>query len=117
MTPELWAGLAEALAYGAGTHTIGDVVKEIESGDCQLWTAERAAIVTELWFAPRRTIVNFWLAAGDMAPVIALSHHILGWAKTVGCTRAVMTGRRGWERALADEGWTRDAVLLGREIL
>lgn len=105
MTTETLAGLEKALAAGGDTHTIGDVVAAVLAGEAQLWEDEGALIVTEIQVYPRKRTLHFWLATGGMAPVIALSHRILAWGREQGIETATLAGRRGWERALAGDGW------------
>lgn len=107
--------LEKALELDGG-HTLGDVLEMVERETAQLWESPDAVIVTEVHDFPRQRVLHFWLAAGEKDAVIELSHRALAWGRTIGCQRATLSGRRGWERALAKEGWTADAVLMGREI-
>lgn len=109
-------GLKEALQYSGGTHTLGDVLQRVTEDHAQLWETENAAIVTEVYDYPRQRVVHFWLATGELHAVIELSNHVLEWAKRIGCERATLAGRRGWVRALADEGWEPMLTLMGREV-
>jgi len=34
------------------------------------------------------------------------------WARFNGCSKLTLAGRRGWERALKDQGWKADLVFL-----
>lgn len=95
-----------ALQYGDGTHLIEDVEARIEDGTAVFWPGERSAIVTEIIETPRKTILNFWLAGGDldettnhMRPVIE------AWGKSQGCTASSIVGRPGWVRTLKGEGY------------
>ena len=113
MTP----GLTEALERGGSTHTLDDVLKQVERGDAQLWTTEGAVIVTEVSDTPQKRVIHFWLATGELESVIGLSHKILEWAKdTMGCEQATLAGRKGWTRALATEGWHPMLVVMGRDL-
>lgn len=116
MKLELLTGLQQALEYAGGTHTLRDVAEQIRAGDAQIWVDEDAVIVTEIHQTPRMKVCHFWLASGQMDAVVELSHHVLEWAHGVGCTRATLSGRRGWERALAAEGWSLATVVLQREV-
>lgn len=109
-------GLAKALEYAGGTHTIEDLLDQIKRGDAQLWTSENACIVTEVQDFPRKRVLHFWLAAGGLHPVIALSRDVLDWSKSIGCASATLTGRRGWEKVLASEGWSPMLYTMGREV-
>lgn len=116
MTPELLAKLEEALEAGGQTHSLADVAEMIQSGDAQLWIDEEAVIVTEIIPQPMRRTLHFWLAAGTLDKVIALSNELLEWGKQMGCDHATLSGRRGWVRALASEGWEEELVLMGKDI-
>jgi len=116
MRPEHVGGLREALRRGGDTHTLGDVVRLIDSGDAQLWEEGDAVIVTEVHQTPRKRLIHFWLATGDLASVVALSHRILGWARAEGYDGATLTGRRGWERALRDDGWELTMTMMSRGV-
>jgi hypothetical protein len=110
------AGLVEALERGGSTHAVEDVLREIEKGEAQLWEADGALIVTEIHDTPRKRLLHFWIATGELEPVIALSHRALEWAKEQGCTQATLAGRKGWEKALASEGWSPTLILMSREV-
>jgi hypothetical protein len=118
LTPETAAGLDAALGYAGGTHTLGDVLETILAGGAMLHEREGAAIVTEFLEYPRRRVLNFWLATGELDAVIALSRELLERAKNEwGCQEAVFLGRRGWEKALTSEGWAREPmVLMSRQL-
>lgn len=107
--------LDAALAYAGGSHTVDDVVEGVKNGEMQLWHRPGALVVTELLPFPRQKIVNVFLAAGTMEGVEALADEIEGWAKAEGCTKARLTGRKGWARSfLARTGW-RDTELVTLE--
>lgn len=72
--------------------------------------------MTQLIDEPQMRVCHFWLAAGELGGVVALSRKVLGWAKDNGCARATLAGRRGWVRALASEGWQEELTLMGREV-
>lgn len=108
--------IAAALEHGPPTHTVEDVLEEIRLQRAQLWEGAKSIIVTEVQDYPRARILHFWLAAGDLDEVIALSHIAMDWGRANGCERATLAGRRGWERALKSEGWNHQLVLLGRPL-
>lgn len=98
-------GLEEALAYGGGTHTILDVLDQIQRGEAQIWANEEACIITEVHAYPRAKVLHFWLTTGALDAVLALEDEALAWGREQGCTSATLAGRRGWERVLASHGW------------
>jgi hypothetical protein len=97
--------LRQALAEGGNTHTVEDVLAEIERGDAQLWIDDGALIITKVEQYPQARVLSFWLAAGELEPVKALRKRAMEWGKSRGCDRAVLVGRRGWLRALKDTEW------------
>lgn len=116
MTEQALDGLSAALKYGGGTHTLEDVAAQIASGDAQVWAEADAMLVTEIHDTPRKRVLHFWLATGELKDVIALSHKVEDWGRDMGCTAATLTGRKGWERALRSEGWKPTLTVLQREL-
>ena len=117
MTEHSIAGIEKALEAGGGTHTVGDVVRQILAGDAQLWEDEDALIVTEINVYPRKALVHFWLATGELDAVVRLSHRVLEWATdTMGCDGATLSGRKGWVKALKGEGWNEMVTVMERPL-
>lgn len=108
--------LRRALDIDGGTHDIDDVLDKVQRGEAQLWTSPGAVIVSQIVDAPLARELHFWLAAGELQDVITLSHRVMDWGRKMGCTRATLHGRKGWVRALAEEGWQQTAVVMGREL-
>jgi len=110
-------GLEKALAHSLGTHSVGDVVAQILSGDAQLWEDEDALFVTEVHDTPQKKLLHLWLATGDMAALRRLHHRILRWAyEEQGCEMVTLAGRRGWERELANDGWAPVMTVMSKEL-
>lgn len=111
---ELWThheeGIAEALDRCGDPNTVADVAVEVLAGGAQVWGDEHALIITQLV----EGYVHFWIATGELDPVVELSKEILAWARDLGYEKATLTGRRGWVRALQREGWSERAVLMER---
>lgn len=111
-----FAGIEDALRQGHDGHTVADVLDAIERGDAQLWCNADGVLITEVHHTPRALVLHFWLAAGELHAVIELSNDAMKWGRVIGCTRATLTGRRGWERALRNEGWSFVHTVMGREL-
>lgn len=109
-------GLEIALAHGGDTHSVEDVLQQIERGDARLWLGEDALIVTEIHDYPQRKVLHFWLATGEIASVVALSNTILAEGKKMGCAQATLAGRKGWERVLGADGWSPMLRVMSKEI-
>lgn len=109
-------GIEKALAVGGGTHGVMDVLQQLSKGGAQLWTDEDALIITEVHDAPKLRELRFWIATGKLDAVIQLSKRVLDWGREMGCDQAVLTGRRGWVKPLAAEGWEPWMVVMGRKL-
>lgn len=114
MSPAHLSGLVEALERGGSTHTVEDVLRQVEAGEAKLWVRGAALIVTEIHQTPQVKVLHFWLATGSLDEVVALSREVLEWGRAQGCEQATLAGRRGWERVLASEGWAPMLTLMGR---
>lgn len=95
-----------ALEHTHGTHTIADIEDGIASGAYQFWCTENSTAITEIIEFPRLKALNFFLLGGDLSELLdILEPHICDFAKFMGCTRVMGTGRKGWERVLADRDY------------
>lgn len=103
-----------ALALCGGTHSEEDVLAGLLTARFQLWPGKNSAIVTSVDVNPRNKVVHFWLVGGDLEEVKQMQEPILAWAKSLGCTVATATGRKGWERVLPE--WKVQAIMIAREI-
>lgn len=109
--------LEKALELAGDTHTVADVAYEVERGEAQLWVEGDGMLVTQLDYKPHEVILIFWLAAGDMEDVLGLEELASAWGREIGCTRARMTGRKGWARVLADRGWEQAPAVMYEKAL
>lgn len=91
-----------------------------ERGESHFWDGPNSCIVTEIIESPRKRFLNFFLAAGCMRELEAMTPLILEWGKSVGCTHAILTGRKGWSSDrlfLHRTGWkTEDAVIMEKDL-
>lgn len=113
------AQIEAALEHAGGTHTFDDVAERVADGRMQFWPGVKAAIVTEILEYPRLKALNFFLAGGvgGLSEIEAMTPGILDWGRSVGCTQAVFTGRRGWERTfLSRTGWTPKLVVFDKAL-
>jgi hypothetical protein len=109
-------GIEEALRLGGGTHTYQDVVDQLQMGEAYIFENEDGLIVVEVHDTPRKRVLHFWLATGNLDAVIALSYEAEAWGKTIGCEMATIAGRRGWERVLKSEGWSPLLSYMGKKL-
>lgn len=116
ISPAHLNGLKNALQHGGGSHDLSHVWDAVHAGKAQLWVEGDACIVTEVNDAPNHSELHFWLATGSLDDVIALSNKLLVWGKEMGCDVATLSGRRGWTKALAAEGWEPQMVTMARRL-
>ena len=106
-----------ALAYAGGSHTYDDVRELVEQGRLQFWPGVHSAVVTEIIESPRTRLLNIFLAGGNLAEIEAMAPGILEWGKQQGCSSAVFTGRKGWERTfLMRTGWAPSLVVFEKKL-
>ena len=103
--PEKIARMQKALQWGGNTHDVASVVAMLKAGRARLWENEAGVIITEFEEYPLMKTVRFWLIFGELKHCLALEDDILADAIGQGCTMAVATGRKGWQRAAAPTGW------------
>ena len=99
------ARFEQALRRAGPTHTVADIVKLIQERRAQLWERDDGVIVTEILEYPLVKTINYWLAAGSLPACLALQADIDEFARAEGCEIATISGRRGWGRAAAADGW------------
>lgn len=98
--------LLEALAHGDGRVNEALLISGLVKGDYQLWRTANSAGVTQINSNPFSKTLFIFLSAGDLNEI----EHVAGpvvekWAADQGCTSIILSGRRGWERALRPLGY------------
>jgi hypothetical protein len=102
----------EAALERAPTHTIEDIEIGLVRGIYVFWPASRSAAITEIHIYPRAKHMHLFLAGGDLDELKSMVPMWRSWARFNGCSKLTLAGRRGWERALKDQGWKADLVFL-----
>ena len=117
-----WARLEphieNALGYAGGTHTVEDVFLGVANGDYQFWPGSESAIVTEIIEYPRKTVLHYFLAGGNLAELEQMADEIEEWARNqCDIDTIALTGRKGWTRSfLTDRGYTQSSVSMTKEL-
>ena len=110
-----WPLLKASVMRYADTHRKRDVLEAIRSGKAKLWTTPNAALVTLLDTYPTGLKeIRGWLAGGDLEEIKGMIPQIEAYGRAMGCTRAVIHGRRGWLRAF--DGYREAAVTMTKEL-
>lgn len=105
--------IEDAIAYNGRTMTIDDVEAGIVSGKYQFLPDSASAMVIEIADLPRKKLVNFLLAGGDLNQLQKAEQKVTKWARQVGLDGAMIIGRRGWGKAL--EGYKEAATVYMKE--
>lgn len=112
----VWPMLKRAVDRWGPTHRKWHVWTLVESGNAQLWTTNRAAILTTVDVLPTGLKeLSWWLAGGDLKEGLPLVPGIEQWARGQGCTRTIIRGgREGWAAVLTD--YRRAAITLVKDL-
>lgn len=106
-----------ALEYAQGTHEFSDIAAGILTNRYQLWAGEKSAVVTEVIVNPRKKVLHYFLAGGDLDELKLMRPHIEEWGVKQGCTRVTLAGRPGWAKTfLKDEGYEPAWFILKKEL-
>lgn len=109
--------LLEALAHGDGRVNEALLVAGLVRGDYQLWRTPNSAGVTQVVSNPFNKSLFVFLSAGDLDEVLfACANDVEQWAKAQGCTAMMLSGRKGWERALRPLGYAFSSTNLIKQI-
>ena len=110
--------LDRALRYAGGSHTADDIEAAVERGDLQRWDGERSTIITEIKQTPQQRILLFFLAEGDMTELRGMARGIEDWGRSLGCSRAQLIGRKGWERSpiARFDGWKLTSIVMEKDL-
>lgn len=112
---ERW--IKAALEYDGDTHDIEDVMLSVAAGERQFWPGQRSAVITEIMRYPKKTVLHFWLAGGDLQELETMLPPIEKWAREQGCSRITLAGRRGWERTfMRDAGYESRWAVMAKEL-
>lgn len=101
-----------ALRHSAGTHTIEDVEDGVRASRYIVWTGTKSVAVTEFHQFPQARFLHIFLAGGDLEELKSMVPTWVNFAQFNGCSQLTICGRRGWERALREQGWNADLVCL-----
>ena len=97
--------IEDALAYSGDTHDFVHIVDGLIEGKFQFWSNEECCVITEVIDYPKKRVLHIFLAGGKLDHIRALEEKAVQWAKSIGCSAFTLTGRKGWEKALKNDGW------------
>lgn len=107
--------LAAMLRYGK-THDKEHLWELIEKGEVQLFPLPHGAFCATIQTYPTELReCHFWLAGGDLGEMQKVEPLTMKWAKSLGCQRATLRGRKGWVKVLPP-GWEDVGTILVKEL-
>lgn len=108
-----------ALLEAGGLMTLDDLIGLAKAGKVQLWSNDDAdaLIATEIMTYPRRTILNAFMAAGELRSIRALYPAVETFARAHDCAVIVCAGRPGWGRVGRAGGWQLHAMVFVKNLL
>lgn len=83
----------------------------------QHWEDGETVVVTEVKQYPLLKACEVFMVAGDLNTAWKIeAEQIVPWAKSIGCTRMVGRGRKGWAGSAKQHGYDRQLVIAMKEI-
>ncbi len=110
--------LMEANQYGDGRHGEDELIQGLLTHDYMLWTTDNSAAVFQVVVtqaSARKDLIVF-MAGGDLQEITDAEPHVVEFARGIGCTHIQTVGRKGWQRALATQGYEFASVTLIKEL-
>jgi 3'-phosphoadenosine 5'-phosphosulfate sulfotransferase (PAPS reductase)/FAD synthetase len=98
--------MAAALEYDNCGRKIEDVGAAYVAGDGELFTSANSALLAKCEHTQEGRMLDLFLVGGELREIEGdLIPQAEIWGKVMGCTLAVIGGRRGWGRALRRYGY------------
>jgi hypothetical protein len=113
---ELQRRLQRALKTAGDTYALEDILEKIDAGLMQAWRQGESIAVTEVMTAPRKKYLNIFLAVGDLAEIEIIRQQIERFAREQGCSFIQATGRGGWVRYAATQGYAAVQTIYRKEL-
>lgn len=114
--PELLERIDTALLRGGDHLRYADLVALARVGKAQFWANETAAVATEVLKYPQRSIMNCFMAAGELRGLFRMQDVITDFAREHHCSHMICHGRVAWGAVGARHGWHPRAMLFVREV-
>jgi hypothetical protein len=115
---DFWRPQIEAaLRHGHDTHKFDDIVAMVLTERVEMVHNATSFAVIELVVYPRCRVCHVFLAGGDLKGLLELYPGVAErYSSLKDCSYMSFTGRKGFLRALKDEGWHEAHVTMIKEI-
>lgn len=94
--------------------TIDDLRAQMaaQRGHCLTTPRSVIYVTVEDYESSGERVAQVGPAAGDLAEIMEALPHMEAWARGEGCTQVMITGRRGWVKALEASGYEEHATII-----
>jgi hypothetical protein len=97
--------LQKILDLMGNTHTVQDIIAEIEAGTMQGFVEEDSWAVTQIHQFPRKRLLEIWMVVGELRNIDTLHARVVSYARETGCDLVRTFGRLGWKPTADRLGW------------
>jgi hypothetical protein len=97
--------LARALRAGGDTHTVEDILIEINAGKKQSFVHGSTWAITQVLDFPRKRVLELFMVVGKGCELALLEDRIVQFAKDIGADFIRTQGRTGWRKRAKEMGW------------
>ncbi len=97
--------LQKLLELMGNTHSIEDILSDIQKGYRQSFDFNGTWVVTEIMSYPRKKVLEVLMVCGELDQIDTAYAHIVAFAKEQGCDMIRAFGRLGWHRTATKLGF------------
>lgn len=97
--------MERALREAGGTHTLHDLLHEIEIGAKQSFAYGSTWVITHILDFPRKRVLELFMVIGISSELQILEDQIVIFGKKIGADCIRTQGRRGWKHKATEMGW------------
>ena len=114
--------VVRALDEARGEYTLVEIYESILQGKMQLWVVSEgvqllSVFVTEIIDYSQHRVCMIVLAAGENLKALLEQLSIVeAWAEELEADEVRVQGRRGWLRAMANQGYVEEYTVIGKQL-
>lgn len=108
--------LREALERMGNTHTLDDIVAEINARTMQSFVEGETWAVTKLIQFPQRKVLEIVLVIGDIDDAVKLHDTVMAFAAEQNCDLVRTFARDGWQHWAKKRGWRNGMRIYVKEL-
>jgi hypothetical protein len=116
MKPDREQQLHEALERMGNTHSLQDILAEINAGTMQSFVEGETWAVTRVIQFPQRKVLEIIWVIGDMPDAVKLHDVVMAYAAEQGCDLIRTFARDGWQQWAKKRGWQNGMRVYVREV-